>query len=191
MGPALLSGRKNRCRKMAWTWRALVLGVAVVVLRAQEWSPSDRLLDIIRRLESADGLLVVGDQGRSLGAYQLSVGAWADVNRWRKARGLALLDYAESVWTESASRAYAADYLRILRHRLEKGLNRPPTSAELYAAYNLGAAGFARCRFDLARVNSLTAAKCRQIAAFMGEARTMAGEAKPPPAAPFLVASGL
>lgn len=191
MEPALPSRRKNRCRKMAWTWRTLVLGVAVVALRAQEWSPSDRLLDIIRRIESADGLLIVGDQGRSLGAYQLSLDAWTDVNRWRKARGLPLLDYAESVWSESVSRAYAADYLRILRHRLEKGLNRPPTSAELYAAYNLGSAGFARCRFNLARVNSITAAKCRQIAAFMGEAPTMAGVAKPARAAPFLAASGL
>ena len=156
-----------------WNGLALLLCAAGVTLQAQEWAPSGSLLDVIRHLESADGLFTVGDNGRSLGAYQLSRPAWLDVNAWRKAHNLAILDYTENVWSETVSRGYAADYLKILHARLVKNLERSPSSAELYAAYNMGLTCFARCQFSLARVNSTTAAKCRQVEAFMrGELRT-------------------
>lgn len=140
-----------------------VLWSAALVVHADEWAPSDLLLDGIRHIESADGRMLVGDQGRSLGPYQLSKPAWLDVDAWRKARGSDILKYATHVWSESLSRSYAADYLKILHARLEKHLKRSPTAGELYAAYNMGFAGFARCQFDLAKVNSVTAGKCRQI----------------------------
>jgi hypothetical protein len=144
----------------------LFLCLAAAPLHAQqEWSPSNLLLDVIRRIESADGLLTVGDQGRSLGPYQLSAGAWLDVTTWRIARGLPTFDYAGNVFSEKICRGYAADYLRILHMRLAKRLKRTPSSADVYAAYNMGLTAFARSQFELAKVNSVTAANCRRIAA--------------------------
>ena len=162
-----LSGQKTSRRGPVWKGLVLLLCAAAVTLHAQDWAPSGPLLDIIRHLESADGLFTVGDNGRSLGPYQLSKAAWLDVNAWRKAHNLAVLDYTENVWSETVSRGYAADYLRILHARLAKNLDRSPSSAELYAAYNMGVACFARCQYSLPRVNSTTAAKCRQVEAFM------------------------
>jgi hypothetical protein len=113
-------------------------------VRAESWAPSESLLSAVRRIESADGRFTVGDQGRSLGDYQLSAAAWCDVNAWRKARGLPTYDYETRVWNESVSRTYAADYLKILRGQLKKHLHHDPSSAELYAAYNMGLSSFAR-----------------------------------------------
>jgi len=114
---------------------------------AHDWVPSGAMLDAVRRVESANGLLTVGDHGQSLGNYQLSEGAWADVNGWRRGRGVPTFDYEKSVWSEQVSRAYAADYLKILHSRLEKHLNRCPSSTEVYAAYNMGLSCFARGQY--------------------------------------------
>ena len=142
---------------------------------ADDWTPSNLLLDLIRQIESADGLLLVGDDGRSPGAYQISRAAWADVNAWRKAHRLPVLEYSSNVWSESISRSYAAQYLQLLHARLARSLERSPSTAELYAAYNLGLSGFARCRYHLGRVNANTAAKCRQIKAVVRGERAFPG----------------
>jgi len=132
-------------------------------LRAHEWTPSAALLDSVRHVESSDGRHTVGDGGQSLGDYQISEAAWLDVSLWRKARGLTVHDYDRHVWDAKVSRTYAAGYLKILHGQLEDRLNRCPTSGEMYAAYNMGFASFARCQYRLARANSTTAAKSRQI----------------------------
>ncbi len=123
---------------------AALLCTAATVLRAENWAPSSNLLDAVRHVESADGLLTVGDKGQSLGEYQISEAAWLDVNAWRKTHGLPRYDYVRAVWNPKISRSYAADYLRILRTQLQKSLGRAPSSAELYAAYNMGLASFIR-----------------------------------------------
>jgi len=135
--------------------------------RAEDWIPSELLLNIIRQIESANGRQVVGDQGRSLGAYQLSKAAWADVSAWRHSRNLETCDYETGVWCEDVSRSYAADYLRLIGTRLASRLHRSPTSGEVYAAYNMGLSAFARCQYSLGRVNSMTASKCCRIDALV------------------------
>jgi hypothetical protein len=125
----------------------LLLCVTAGSLHAESWTPSEGLLGAVRRIESDDGRFTVGDQGRSLGDYQISEAAWCDVNAWRKARGLPAFDYGKHVWSESMSRTYAADYLQILREQLKKRLHRSPSAAELYAAYNMGMSSFARRQY--------------------------------------------
>jgi hypothetical protein len=104
-----------------------------------------------------------GDNGRSLGDFQLSEAAWQDVNSWRKARGLPVFNYRAHVWNRTVNRAYAADYLTILYGELKRRVGRAPTPGELYAAYNMGLGAFAECNYQLGRVNPMTAKKARQI----------------------------
>jgi hypothetical protein len=142
---------------------AFLLCLAGVSTHAESWRPSERLLHAIRFVESSHGAFTWGDNGQSLGDFQLSEAAWVDVTSWRKARGLATYGYDRHVWDRKVSRTYAADYLVILRGELKRKLSRSPTPAELYAAYNMGIASFAQCQFRLAKVNPVTARKCQQI----------------------------
>jgi hypothetical protein len=134
---------------------------------AATWQPSDRFLHAVRFVESSHGIFTRGDNGQSLGDYQISEAAWMDVSSWRKAHALPAFEYARHVWDKRVSREYAANYFAILHTRLEKHLNRPPTAAELYAAYNMGMTSFGQCRYQLTHVNPMTARKCQQINALM------------------------
>ena len=139
---------------------------------AHDWAPSKALLDAVRRVESADGLMIVGDNGQSLGNYQLSESAWVDVDAWRKTRGKLTFKYEKKVWSEQVSRGYAADYLTILHARLEKRLHRSPNSAELYAAYNMGLSSFARGQFRVHSNHKATAEQERWLARHRASGRS-------------------
>jgi len=153
----------------------LVLCMLPGVVRGEDWTPSDSLLDAIRQVESSGGKFVYGDGGRSLGDFQMGRLAWTDVNRWRKARNLKQHNYITDVFKPAIAREYASNYLTILRAGLLKKLNREPTASELYAAYNLGLARFGKqCNYDIRRVNSTTARKCREIEAMISRAELAA-----------------
>jgi hypothetical protein len=141
--------------------------IALDDLSAATWRPTERLLYAVRSVESSHGVFVRGDQGQSLGEYQMSEAAWLDVSSWRTARGLRSYDYDQCVFNKKISRQYAADYLTIIYSELQKKLNRTPCSGEIYAAYNMGLGSFAECKYQLARVNPTTAKKCRQIKQIM------------------------
>jgi hypothetical protein len=134
-----------------------------VMMQASEWKPTADLLKAVRMVESSNGINRVGDNGESLGDYQLSEAAWLDVNAWRRARALKTYPYESTVFHRYISRVYASNYLTILYTELNRKLNRPPNPAELYAAYNLGLASFEQCEFNLQRVNPVTRARCEQI----------------------------
>jgi hypothetical protein len=146
---------------------ALATCLAAIQVSASGWRPPDRFLHAVRHVESAGGRYTWGDDGRSLGDFQLSEAAWIDVSTWRKVRGLPVFEYRTHVWNPRISRIYAADYLSILHGELRKRLNRAPTAPEIYAAYNMGLTSFAQCEYKLARVNPVTARKCQQINDFM------------------------
>jgi hypothetical protein len=117
-------------------------------------------------VESSNGQFLVGDDGESLGEFQISEAAWLDVNAWRKAKGLKVYSY-KNVFNPSINRAYAENYLSMLYTELSRKLKRPPTHGELYAAYNMGLSSFAQCDFNLSRVNPVTRAKCKQISVML------------------------
>jgi hypothetical protein len=151
----------------------LLLCFASIGAHGTEWRPTDSFLRAVRMVESSNGQFKIGDNGQSLGDFQLSEAAWLDVNEWRKARGLKIYNYERSVFNSFINRVYASNYLTILHTELSRKLKRPPTHAELYAAYNIGLATFAQVDFNLSRVNSMTREKCRQISEFLGESLSM------------------
>ena len=134
-----------------------------VAAEAKEWRPSKDFLRAVRFVESSNGLYKIGDNGQSLGDFQLSEAAWLDVSEWRKARGLKVYEYEKAVFHSFINRVYASNYLSILYSELHRKLQRAPDHAELYAAYNMGLATFAECNFRLSRVNPVTRAKAQQI----------------------------
>src|SRR5437879_3493443 len=116
------------------------------------WRPGDDFLSAVRYVESRNGMFLHGDGGQSLGDFQISAAAWTDVNAWRKASKLPCYSYERHVFDRKLNRLYAADYLTILHAELAKKLGRAPTSAQLYAAYNMGLGQFAECKYQLSRV---------------------------------------
>jgi hypothetical protein len=173
----LLCSKVNVMRTFACPWRieaffmkwiAIILLLPLLSVRAAEWRPDDRLLNAVREIESSGGKFVYGDDGRSLGEFQITQAAWTDVTRWRRSRGLATYSYRPHVFNPEINRLYAADYITILRGHLVTHLKREPTAGEIYAAYNMGFTGFRRAGFDLNRVNRVTARKSRQIMDMVG-----------------------
>ena len=133
------------------------------VAEATEWRPSDEFLRAVKFVESSNGQFKVGDNGQSLGDFQLSEAAWLDVSHWRKARGLKTYEYDKAVFHSFINRVYASNYLTILYGELSRKLGREPDAGEIYAAYNMGLAMFAGCEYRLSRVNPTTRAKAKQI----------------------------
>jgi hypothetical protein len=155
--------REKQLKQDMKKYLALLASLLAADVTAASWHPADELLHAVRHVESAEGLFTWGDNGRSLGDFQISQAAWLDVNTWRKSHRLQTYAYETGVWNRFVSRAYAADYLAILHRELGKRLGRPPTSPEIYAAYNMGLGSFAQCQYRLAKVNPVTARKCQQI----------------------------
>ena len=150
----------------ALKYKLLLLCCASVASTAfgHEWQPPAEFLKAIRFVESSNGINKVGDNGDSLGEFQLSEAAWLDVNDWRYARGLKTYPYDKTVFHSYISRVYASNFLTILHGELGRRLKRAPNHAELYAAYNLGLSSFAQCNYNVQRVNPVTRARCEQIA---------------------------
>lgn len=136
--------------------------VSLGAAQGKEWKPTPDFLAAVRAVESSNGQFVYGDNGQSLGDFQLSEAAWLDVNEWRQTRGMRTYSY-RSVYNAFINRAYAANYLTILHGELTRKLARPPSHAELYAAYNMGLRMFAECGYQMHRVNATTREKARQI----------------------------
>ena len=141
----------------------VILGAAYFTCEASQASITPSFLEAIRQVESSGGKFLHGDGGRSLGEFQIGKAAWADVSEWRRKQGLKTYPYHPHVFKPDISRKYAKDYLSILQRSLKSKLDRPPTYSELYAAYNMGFTQFARCGFDLDRVNRTTAERCKRV----------------------------
>lgn len=131
------------------------------------WVPEERLLDAVCQVESAGGRYLYGDDGVSLGHFQMQKAAWADVSAWRERHELPTYNYQSNVLNPKISRIYAAGYLTIIHDRLQRLYDREPSASELYAAYNMGMSNFRKCKYDLANVNKVTLGKCRRIEAML------------------------
>lgn len=138
-----------------------------MLVSAHVWTPHERLLDAVCQIESSGGQFTYGDDGLSLGHFQIQKGAWQDVVEWRRKQNLPTHDYRKNVFNPRISRIYASNYLTLLYSRLKAHYKREPTPGELYAAYNMGMTSFRKCNFDLNQVNPVTSAKCQQITALV------------------------
>lgn len=151
--------RKENMKKLMFA----IAGLIVCSVSAAEWRPSDALLRAVQQVESSGGIWVYGDSGRSLGAFQMSEGAWADVNAWRRSRGLKVYSYSGNVMNPYLNRTYASNYLSMIHGELSRKMRRNPTAGEIYAAYNMGLKNFEECNYRLAEVNPVTARKVVEI----------------------------
>lgn len=117
---------------------------------------TEELLDRIALIESSGGKYLVGDNGRSLGVYQMGKLAWKDATEYRKRHGLPVWSYHQGVMHPERSRAYAKCYLKVLEDRLHRLMGRPPTKAHIYSAYNWGLSNLKKVDFDLNRIPKTT-----------------------------------
>lgn len=130
------------------TGGALLSG-GVKYIASNERAKTD-MLDAIARAESRGQDGAIGALGER-GAYQIDLAAWTDVNGWRRSRGLPTWRWEVGAHHPQISRAYAVDYLSILRRRFFHHGLKAPTNGQLYAAYNMGFSKFQAIGFDLRR----------------------------------------
>jgi hypothetical protein len=115
----------------------------------QSWN---RFLDALATVESNNNPNAIGDNGKSLGAYQIQLAVWQDVN---KSRGVgAKLPFGTGSHGIHA-RDFAFSHLTNLHARLVK-VGITPTCANMYAAWNLGFTGFKRRGFEISRCPATT-----------------------------------
>ena len=119
-------------------------------------------VDAIIRVESAGNPAAVGRLGER-GLVQFFPAAWADTSRWRRAHGLAVYPYSLAHDLE-AGYTYASSWLTLNEDRLRAALGRQPTIGELYAAHQLGFAGFRAKGFDLSRCPTITRVVAARLA---------------------------
>lgn len=146
---------------------AVVLAFSFSSAFGGTWNPDERLLNAVCQVESSGGRYLYGDDGVSLGHFQMQKAAWADVSAWRKNRNLPAYNYRPHVLDPRISRIYAAGYLTIIHDRLQGHYKREPSASELYAAYNMGMSNFRKCDYALANVNKVTLGKCQKIEAML------------------------
>lgn len=128
--------------------------VAITMLAISKCSGMD-FIDALALVESNYDYNAVGDDGQSLGAWQLRRSAWEDVRRIHPLVGK---HRTNSLGTKNAKtqRIAAETYLSILRQRFQLAGINSPTSAQLYAAWTMGFAGFRRVGFDASRAPATT-----------------------------------
>lgn len=117
----------------------LISTLCLTSLLAVSQAKAYDLVDAISQVESGGNHQAVGDNGSARGAWQLHKAAWEDAGlrlgeKWH-------WSYAHD---KGIARRHAEAYAAILTERLTKQLGRKPTNQEVYAAWRLGAGGFAR-----------------------------------------------
>ena len=131
--------------------RTLLLLLAVSTLHAVTPGQVEAIISV----ESSGNPKAIGRLGER-GLCQFFPAAWADTTRWRARHGLPTYGYYSWALDEGVGREYATSWLTFLEERLTKALGRKPTIGEVYAAHQLGFAGFKSKGFDLRRCPAIT-----------------------------------
>lgn len=112
-------------------------------------------VEAVISVESAGNPKAIGRLGER-GLCQFFPAAWADTTAYRSRHGLPTYGYTSWALDEGVGREYATSWLTMLEERLKGRLGRNPTIGEIYAAHQLGFAGFASKGFDLRRCPKIT-----------------------------------
>ena len=115
-----------------------------------------QLIHAVAMVESNNNHRAVGDQGKANGAFQMWNPAWADCSASLKKNGFKTTPYEKGVNAPNISHQYCKIYLALLHSQLRRKLDRDPTAADLYCAYNLGLRGFERRGFKLGNTPETT-----------------------------------
>ena len=131
-------------------------GCLIMSLTAQAVKIDGQLIHAVAMVESNTNHRAVGDQGKANGAFQMWKPAWADCSAWLKKNGFKTTPYEKGVNDPNISHQYCKIYLSLLHSQLRRKLDRDPTAADLYCAYNLGLRGFERRGFKLGNTPETT-----------------------------------
>lgn len=134
---------------------SIVILAFMGVVSSCQGAVDSRFLDAVKRVESGGNSRAVGDNGKSIGAYQIKSIAWREVNQVRVKNRLKTFPYSYAK-NESISRLYAAQFLLIQSNRLHKAYGRAPNQAELYSVYNCGFHSFKKRGLKISNAPSST-----------------------------------
>lgn len=160
-----------------WLIAGWVLALLMMALAVRGSVVTQNFLDAMERVESGMDAGAVGDHGRARGSFQFHAGAWAQVNGWRAGAGLPAVPWQPGAHCRATARRFAFEYCRWLETSLASARGTPPTVEHLYAAWNLGLAGFQRRGFQLERCPAVTRRAAGRVRA-MVEKKTLAAGAR-------------
>jgi hypothetical protein len=135
---------------LLYRWARKIVIVALLCISAH----SADFLTTLAQVESGNRPAAIGQHGER-GAYQLTAAAWWDVTSERRRAGLRVYSFS-AAHDPRISRIYAVEYLRLLTTDFTASQGRNPTSAELYALWNLGYRGFRARGFSLKQTPAST-----------------------------------
>ena len=115
---------------------------------------SDKFLHAVMLVES-NGRAITGDNGNARGHFQFWRRTWDHVTSIRRKANLPTYGYSAAN-NLLQSQAYARTYFEWLEKGLKRNGCTHPTHADLYAAFNLGLAGYKKRGFDLSRCPTVT-----------------------------------
>ena len=144
----------RHCKSIMKTAKIILALLIPVTTNAVEINGA--LIHAVAMVESNNNHRAVGDQGKANGAFQMWKPAWTDCSRWLKKNGFKPTSYEKGVNDPNISHQYCKIYLSLLNSQLRRSLGREPSAAEVYAAFNLGHAGFKRRGFDLSKTPEIT-----------------------------------
>lgn len=99
-----------------------------------------------RMVESGGNPMAVGDQGRSIGAHQMSRESWLDAQRIDPTIG----DYRNATNAIISAKACIA-FAKLQARRFHQATGREPSPEEIYACYNAGFERMRQLKFDVRR----------------------------------------
>jgi len=129
--------------------------LAILLASASLHAVTPGQVEAIIFVESSGNPKAIGRLGER-GLAQFFPAAWADTTRWRARHGLPTYGYSTWATDEGVGREYATSWLTLLEERLTSALGRKPTIGEIYAAHQLGYAGFKSKGFDLRKCPTIT-----------------------------------
>jgi len=150
-------------KKMKHTKIHIAIIAALLPFTASAVEINGQLIHAVAMVESNNNHRAVGDQGKANGAFQMWKPAWADCSAWLKRNGFKTTSYKEGVNDPNISHQYCKVYLSLLHSQLRRKLDRDPTAADLYCAYNLGLRGFERRGFKLGNTPETTQAAVNKL----------------------------
>ena len=124
------------------TLSALLMGslVACRVVSAGEGARTSTLIERISYRESRNNDDAIGDHGDSLGRFQMSSAAWADVNSLRRSQRLPEFQHGFA-HDPGIGREYCVQFLHILNSHFHRTFGRDATETELLRMYRKGFSG--------------------------------------------------
>ena len=128
-----------------------------------------KLIHAVGFVESNNNPNAIGDSGAANGSFQMHRPAWSDCSAWLKSQGFKATPYDQGVNNPAVSHYYCKIYLSLLHRQLARALNREISAGDLYAAYNLGFAGYKRRGFDLSKCPSITQRAVAKLNRKLGE----------------------